>query len=70
MRKHQASKITVHFAKPEDVDWLQEQAGSFYAEQVRQRLNQSGLSAEQKIAVVKKIAELLENIKVPRQEYK
>lgn len=59
MRKNQATKVIVHFAKPEDREWLREQAAAFYVEQVEQKIGESELSAEQQVAVVQKLIKIL-----------
>ncbi len=60
MPKNQAKRVTIHLEKPEDASWLQEQAGAFYVEWVKQSLEESGLTAKQKADVVEKIAALLQ----------
>ena len=61
MRKNMVQKVVVHVADDVDLHALAKKISEFHAEMIRQRLNQSDLTTEEKIIVIEKILDYLKS---------
>lgn len=55
MRKNTVRSVVVHIADNADIHALANRVNGFHVDLIERKLNQSGLSTEQKIAVIDKI---------------
>ncbi len=56
MKKNQVRRVVIHGAE-KNAEAFSEKAGGFHVEVIERRLNQSDLTAKEKIAVIDKILE-------------